>query len=308
MTTIKQLAGVRSPGQVTRGQQHGFYTPSVWGASRSCHYVRPVELTVESGGLALTTPYHPDFVAAFKSAIPSSARRWQADRRIWLVDAAVGPMVADLCQKFFETRPAIPTVFETTTRETRTMDVRYVGATKRRDAGGRSAYGFSRGAWGVVFPEAALMDWFRAAPVGRGESQTLFATLGIGRDADSKTVKTAYRRLAFQWHPDRCHEPDATEVFKTLVNAYEILSDDVLRERYVRSLGRERPSQGEFDGFGFRPPLRCGMVQVEGFERIAIFHVEKIVGWDDITDSSGRVLVTSWRQGAVAFDEEWSWF
>ncbi|KAJ6931887.1 chaperone protein DnaJ [Populus alba x Populus x berolinensis] len=59
-----------------------------------------------------------------------------------------------------------------------------------------------------------------------------YATLGVPKSATSKEIKAAYRRLARQYHPDVNKEPGATEKFKEISSAYEVLSDDKKRALY----------------------------------------------------------------------------
>ncbi|EXB67273.1 Chaperone protein DnaJ [Morus notabilis] len=59
-----------------------------------------------------------------------------------------------------------------------------------------------------------------------------YATLGVPKSASSKEIKAAYRRLARQYHPDVNKQPGATEKFKEISAAYEVLSDDNKRALY----------------------------------------------------------------------------
>jgi molecular chaperone DnaJ len=62
-----------------------------------------------------------------------------------------------------------------------------------------------------------------------------YEILGIGRDADDQQVKSAYRKLALQHHPDRNPEnPEAEERFKEAAEAYSVLSDAQKRAAYDR--------------------------------------------------------------------------
>ncbi len=64
--------------------------------------------------------------------------------------------------------------------------------------------------------------------------------LGVGREANQQAMKEAYRKLAFQYHPDRNKgDPAATEKMKDVNEAYAVLSDvskrreyDLLRSQY----------------------------------------------------------------------------
>ncbi|MCF8009440.1 MAG: molecular chaperone DnaJ [Halanaerobiales bacterium] len=60
-----------------------------------------------------------------------------------------------------------------------------------------------------------------------------YEILGVSRDADQKEIKKAYRKLAKKHHPDMNDgEEKASEKFKEISEAYEILSDPDKRKRY----------------------------------------------------------------------------
>ena len=60
-----------------------------------------------------------------------------------------------------------------------------------------------------------------------------YGELGVGRDADEKEVRSAFRRLARQYHPDlNPGDERAEERFKRVNEAYEVLSDDEKRKAY----------------------------------------------------------------------------
>ncbi|MYC54622.1 MAG: molecular chaperone DnaJ [Chloroflexi bacterium] len=61
-----------------------------------------------------------------------------------------------------------------------------------------------------------------------------YEVLGVPRSADTKQIKSAFRRLARQYHPDVSQEADAEDKFKEVSAAYEVLSDDEMRARYDR--------------------------------------------------------------------------
>lgn len=59
-----------------------------------------------------------------------------------------------------------------------------------------------------------------------------YAILGVPRDASEDAVRSAYRKLARQHHPDVNTEADGGERFKEVTEAYEVLSDPERRQRY----------------------------------------------------------------------------
>ena len=61
-----------------------------------------------------------------------------------------------------------------------------------------------------------------------------YEVLGVSQGADTTEIKSAFRRLARQYHPDVSQETGAEEKFKEINEAYEVLSDDDKRARYDR--------------------------------------------------------------------------
>jgi molecular chaperone DnaJ len=62
-----------------------------------------------------------------------------------------------------------------------------------------------------------------------------YETLEVDRDADENKLKTAFRKLAMKWHPDRNPGDKASEVkFKEINEAYEVLKDGEKRAAYDR--------------------------------------------------------------------------
>ena len=59
-----------------------------------------------------------------------------------------------------------------------------------------------------------------------------YEVLGVPRDADTKTIKNAFRQLARRYHPDTSTEPDTEERFKEIAEAYGVLSDPARRASY----------------------------------------------------------------------------
>ncbi|MDH4479487.1 MAG: DnaJ domain-containing protein [Rhodoferax sp.] len=59
-----------------------------------------------------------------------------------------------------------------------------------------------------------------------------YSTLGVPSSASTADIKTAFRRLAAHYHPDRNASPDAPARFRSVQTAYEVLSDDDKRQAY----------------------------------------------------------------------------
>jgi len=59
-----------------------------------------------------------------------------------------------------------------------------------------------------------------------------YAVLGLEADASLAEVKSAYRKSASKFHPDKNSAPDAPTRFREIQEAYELLSDPTRRQAY----------------------------------------------------------------------------
>jgi len=76
-----------------------------------------------------------------------------------------------------------------------------------------------------------------------------YEVLGVGRDTSREEIKSAYRRLAVKYHPDRNHgDKEAEERFKEAAEAYAVLSDAEKRANYDR-FGEAGLGGQPFSGF-----------------------------------------------------------
>lgn len=85
------------------------------------------------------------------------------------------------------------------------------------------------------------------------EKRDYYEVLGVNKQATDEDVKKAYRKLAFQYHPDRNKDKGAEDKFKEVNEAYEVLSDAQKRSNYDRfgHAGIDGGFGRGFEGFDF---------------------------------------------------------
>ncbi len=88
-----------------------------------------------------------------------------------------------------------------------------------------------------------------------------YEILGVGRDATDQAIRSAYRKLALKYHPDRNPgDAKAEEAFKEAAEAYAIVSDPEKRSLYDR-FGHQGVSAG---AGGFDPNAFAGFEDIFG--------------------------------------------
>ncbi|MEM1289069.1 MAG: molecular chaperone DnaJ [Pseudomonadota bacterium] len=91
--------------------------------------------------------------------------------------------------------------------------------------------------------------------------------LGVPRDADERALKSAFRKKAMQYHPDRNPgDEEAEQKFKAINEAYEVLSDGQKRAAYDRFGHQAFEQGGGFGGFSGGGAGAAGMGDI--FEEI----------------------------------------
>jgi len=59
-----------------------------------------------------------------------------------------------------------------------------------------------------------------------------YSILGVSKGASDQEIKTAYRKMALKWHPDRNKSSEATAKFKEINKAFEVLSNPQKKQMY----------------------------------------------------------------------------
>jgi len=98
---------------------------------------------------------------------------------------------------------------------------------------------------------SALILLFSVVSAGRD----FYKILGVKKNANTNTIKKAYRKLAKELHPDRnTDDPNANEKFQDLSAAYEVLSDEEKRKVFDKG-GEELLKKQEGGGGGGASPF-----------------------------------------------------
>lgn len=115
-----------------------------------------------------------------------------------------------------------------------------------------------------------------------------YEVLGIGRNAPAEEIKSAYRKAALRWHPDRNPEKkqEAEERFREATEAYSMLSDPQKREMYDH-YGHAGLSGAQFD---------------PGFSRSIFEEFQDIFGdffgFEDLFSGGGRARRSRAQRGS----------
>lgn len=74
---------------------------------------------------------------------------------------------------------------------------------------------------------------------GDEKSKDLYAVLGLNKECTASELRSAYKKLALRWHPDRCSASGTSEEAKTkfqeIQQAYSVLSDE--NKRFLYDIG-----------------------------------------------------------------------
>lgn len=283
-------------------------------------FTTQVSVTVAGADYAIRFGYDSALLKKLKDAVPESERTWHKAKKVWLVSPEFIQQAKSALEAHTQTIITLP---ELQTGAAQVLEksflLEYLGTTKDRGKH-KSAYGSVNGEWSAEFPEDILKNFFEGRETNQKSDglQTLYQALCIFESAGPEQIKKAYRRLARQWHPDVCSEPEAAEMFRKINESYQVLIDPEKRKRYDAGLYFER--QGQQEGwatkivrrpradyqYGYRAPLRCGQITARGTVRLMRFIVQEILKWDDVIDKvNGKVMTSTWPKDAKTFQILW---
>jgi len=77
----------------------------------------------------------------------------------------------------------------------------------------------------------------KAPPIQPPRKRTFYQVLQVDQEAERDVIEAAFKRLALKYHPDRSPSPEAQAKMREILEARDILLDEVRRAAYDRSLG-----------------------------------------------------------------------
>lgn len=114
------------------------------------------------------------------------------------------------------------------------------------------------------------------------ESIDHYSLLGVESKANAEEIKRAYRKLVFQYHPDRNPDkPEAAEKLKRIMEAYDVLSNEESRAQYDENKGfqneksrdgKKNPGNGSHFSYEYKqrlePEPQCPACSVIGMDHV----------------------------------------
>lgn len=261
-----------------------------------------VTITIDRGQAILHSPYDAALVAQLKAAIPYQMRSWDKGNKVWRFHQHYMTTVARICKTIFGVSVELPT--RTDRPEIAFIRLEYLGNSKDRGGNEPTSLGWCDGGWNAVFPERVLREWFLRDPDPMAAT-TLYAVIGVPRDASKQEIKQAYRQAARTHHPDVGGNRD---LFERVQEAWEVLSSSGRRAMYDSGLviAASLPDRFKQEAVvTWKPPVRCGVVMAKCHKsQGGKMLIAQILEWQDIVED-GKALLTFWKYGDDKFTEVW---
>src|SRR5215472_8292198 len=97
------------------------------------------------------------------------------------------------------------------------------------------------------------------------EKRDNYATLGVDSQDSAETIKTAFKKLALQYHPDVYKGADAEERMRKLLQAYQTLNDPEARKEYDAQLMGKKTASNAASRTGSKPGGRSSQDKLYAF-------------------------------------------
>lgn len=131
----------------------------------------------------------------------------------------------------------------------------------------------------------------------------LYALLEVGSAASGEELRSAFRRLAREYHPD--HNPNGGERFVAIEKAYRILKDRELRREYDAQFFAWQAAVAAEEAAGSGPRKRRGkQAKAERLHQAVSPELQRLLL--DIAPDAARLIQTAITRGIVLVIRRWA--
>lgn len=109
-------------------------------------------------------------------------------------------------------------------------------------------------------------------------NQNFYQLLGVPQNANSSSIRKAFRQLSLQLHPDKNSAPNADVQFRNLVSVYDVLKDSEKRKHYDNVLVNGLPNWRSAVYY-YRHVRKMGLLEMSVILFIVITIGQYLVGW-----------------------------
>ncbi|MHA2218378.1 MAG: J domain-containing protein [Candidatus Hodarchaeales archaeon] len=160
-------------------------------------------------------------------------------------------------------------------------------------------------------PYNEMVRYWQENPYSRqkvfsAESNNFYKLLEVTNTATTEEIKSSYRQLARQFHPDISTEPDAHELFVRINSACEVLSDPKQRKKYdaaIKFSQLTNKPQNRYKNFT-GPPVTCGRIKGSGRFHLGLFKIDTILKWQDVI-KDGKIMCSIYNPMTKKYTVNW---